>query len=159
MEEKVKEILARRLERVKERIVANMAAQGRNASGRSAASLKVEVEDGRGVLLGSSSFLHMERGRGPGKVPYGFRDIIRQWAVDKGIAIRPKSQRQTAEAALNSFAGAVAYGIMKKGTRLRRGNGFDDIYSSAFDEEMELMAVELGIGFAEQIMKINDALQ
>ena len=64
----------------------------------------------------------------------------------------------TQETALNSFAGAVAFSIMKNGTKLHRDKGFDDIYSSAISEELELMAEDLAIKVIENINEINKQL-
>ena len=56
------EILRQHLTNIKNRIAERMAASHRNASGRSVASLKVEVGDGHAVLWGAKSFLVMEKG-------------------------------------------------------------------------------------------------
>ena len=85
----VTEILALHLENVKSKVQERMIAEKRTTSGRSSASLSVDVNGHVGTLYGSSSFLVMERGRGPGKVPYRFFDIIRQWIKDKGISVTP----------------------------------------------------------------------
>ena len=81
----IQEIIKQHLENVKTKITNQMAANDRNASGRSVASLTVEVSDNVGVLWGSKSFLAMEHGRKGGKIPKGFVGIIRQWIIDKGI--------------------------------------------------------------------------
>lgn len=128
----VQDILTRHLENVKAKIANAMAEHGRNASGKSVASLQVSVNGDVGILYGSKSFLVMERGKKPGKVPYGFRDIIKQWIIDKGISFAPKpskrkdSKYSPQERALNSLAGAIAYKIMKEGTRLHRDNGYNE---------------------------------
>ena len=69
-----------------------MEAMKRTATGKSVASLKVETgKNGKGessaFLTGGKQWEYMERGRGPGKVPYNFRDIIREWIVAKGISL------------------------------------------------------------------------
>lgn len=158
----VKELLELHLNNVKTRIAEQMAAHNRNASGRSVASLNVVINGNIGILYGSKSFLTMEQGRKAGKVPYGFVDIIKQWIIDKGIAVTPiqaKTQRAKltpAERGLNSFAGAVAYTIMKKGTKLYRDKGYNDIFTSAINEELKLLADELVIFQSESLAKINN---
>lgn len=160
----IQDILTRHLENVKTKITQAMADQGRNASGKSVASLQVSVNGDVGILYGSKSFLVMERGKKPGKVPYGFRDIIKQWIIDKGISVAPKpaksgkSKYSLQERALNSFAGAVAYKIMKEGTRLYRDNGYNDIYTSAVNEELRELNKELLLTTAESIAEINESL-
>lgn len=160
----VQDILTRRLENVKTKITNAMADNGRNASGRSVASLQVSVNGNVGILYGSKSFLVMERGRKPGKVPFGFRDIIKQWIINKGISVAPKpSKRKNTkyspqERALNSFAGAVAFKIMKNGTKLHRDNGYNDIYTTAVNEELKALNDELLFTTAESIAEINESM-
>ena len=61
----VQDMLKRHLENVKAKVAKAMADNGRNASGRSVASLLVEVSDTIGTLYGSKSFLVMEKARSP----------------------------------------------------------------------------------------------
>lgn len=160
----IQEVLQTHLENVKSKVAQAMADNQRNASGRSVASLTVTVNGNVGTLYGSKSFLAMERGRKGGKVPYGFVGIIKQWIIDKGISVAPiPAKRRNVkytphERGLNSFAGAVAYKIMKEGTRLYRDKAFNDIFTSAVNEELELMSKELMFYTAESIAHINDTL-
>ncbi len=160
--EQVSEIIKRHLENVKANVAKQMEANHRNASGRSVASLVVEVSGNVGTLYGSKSFLAMERGRKGGKVPRGFYDIIRQWIIDKGIAVRPipaKTNRailSPEERGLRSLAGAIAYKIMKEGTRLHRDGGYNDIYTSAVNYELKLLHMEVVSMTAQSIAKINN---
>lgn len=153
----VQEILTTHLNNVKNKVAERMAA--RKASGRSAQSLVVEVSGDTGTLYGSASFLAMEKGRGPGPVPVGFNEIIRDWAIDKGISIQPKYQGQTQEGALNSFAGAVAHMIMTKGTRLFRSGQQEDIYSSIIADEIKQMGDDLVLSALDQVSIINQSMQ
>lgn len=154
------DILKSHLTNIKDRIAERMAVTGRSVSGRSVASLKVEVKGGHGILWGSKSFLAMEKGRGPGPVPRGFTEIIMAWAQAKGISVRSKTPgTKDPEAALRSFAGAVAYNIMKKGTRLYRTKQYDDIFSSVVKEELEIMEEQMAVNLLDQITMINDNLQ
>lgn len=156
----IQEILTTRLNNIKSRIIQKMTEQKRMASGRSAASLRVEVQGDHGILWGAKSFLVMERGRKAGKIPYGFVTIIKQWIIDKGISVSTRSKSgkpMSQEYALNSFAGAVAYSIMKKGTRLHRSNGYNDIYTTAVKEELEEMGAELAIVVGDSITQINNS--
>lgn len=160
--EQVQNILKRHLENVKTKVAQQMEANHRNASGRSVASLAVEVAGNVGTLFGSKSFLAMERGRKGGKVPKGFYDIIRQWIIDKGIAVTPipaKTQRailSPEERGLRSMAGAIAHKIMTDGTRLYRDGGYNDIYTTAVKEELELLHMEVVSMTAQSIAKINN---
>lgn len=158
----IQEILTTRLNNIKSRIIRNMTEQKRMASGRSAASLRVEVQGNHGILWGAKSFLSMERGRGAGKIPLGFVAIIKQWAIDKGISVSARSKLgkpMSRESALNSFAGAVAYSIMKKGTRLHRSRKYDDIFTTVLNEELEKMGEDLNINLLDKITGINESAE
>ena len=73
----------------------------------------------------------MERGRGPGAAPMNFVEIIMAWAQAKGISAKAKyGQNANQESAIRSFAGAVAFNIMKKGTKLHRTKQYDDIFTT-----------------------------
>lgn len=148
------EIIKTHLENIKRKIAENMAS--RSVSGRSVNSLRVEIGDSTATLWGSSSFLAMERGRGPGAVPKGFHEIIKEWAVKKGVTIKPKYQGQSTEGALNSFAGAVAHTIMTKGTRLFRSGRHEEIYSAAINEELQIMGDALVIDVLDKVSTINE---
>lgn len=156
----INDLLKSHLENVKTNIAERMAANGRNASGKSIASLRVEVMDGNGVLWGSKSFLAMERGRGPGAIPIGFVEIIMAWAKAKGISAYSKAGvRQDNDTAMRSFAGAVAYNIMKKGTRLFRNKQYNDIYTSVLKEELDKMSEAMVINLLNQVSTINDNVE
>lgn len=159
----VTEILTQRLERIKASVQDKILQEGRAASGKTAASLNVVISGLKGTLFGSKSMLAIERGRGPGRVPYGFVGIIREWIKAKGITVKPIPSKRTSsitpeERGLNSMAGAIAYTIMKKGTRMFRDKTYNDIYSTVLDEELEAMAGEISLGVVEEISSINDRM-
>lgn len=159
----VTDILTRHMENLKSKIQSRMNDERRNASGRSSTSLSVQIMGQTGMLFGSSSFRVMETGRGPGKVPYGFFEIIRQWIKDKGISVTaiPSKRHSTIspeERGIRSLAGAIAYTIMKKGSRLHRDHKTDEIYSKALEEELALMADEFGLDAIERVTTINNIL-
>lgn len=152
----VNSLLKQHLENIKTKIAQKMASEGRNATGRSVASLKVEVGDGHATLWGSKSFLVMERGRGPGPIPAGFTEIIMQWAKAKGISVQAKAnQPSDKDTVLRSFAGAVAYNIMKKGTKLYRDKRYNDIFTSVVNDELEQMGKDMSISLMDEVTKIN----
>lgn len=159
--EGIQDILERHLKNVKAKIERQMAANNRNASGRSVRSLTIDVDGTTGTLYGARQFLVMERGRKGGKVPRGFVGIIRQWIIDKGIAVAPipsKTNRailSPEERGIRSMAGAIAHKIMKEGTRLYRDGGYNDIYTTAVNEELELLAMECMEVQAQSLAKIN----
>lgn len=161
----IEETLQVHLENVRQKVVQAMSNYGRNASGRSVSSLTVSVKGNIGTLFGNKSFLVMERGRAGGKVPKGFVAIIKQWIIDKGISVAPipAKRRNTKytphERGLNSFAGAVAHKIMTDGTKLYRDKQFNDIFTTAVNEELELMSRELMLYTAESLAEINNILE
>lgn len=144
-------LLALHLEKIKQGIVANMAAQHRTVTGRSVASLVIEPTLSNGMALyGGPQWASMQSGRKPGKVPYNFREIIKDWIKAKGISI------DGGEKGLNTAAFLISRHIMKHGTRLYQHNGNEDIYDSLIEKEfanMSIAAVNL-IGLA--VDKIND---
>ena len=60
---------------------------------------------------------------------------------------------------MRSFAGAVAYNIMKKGTKIHRTKQYDDIFTTVLNEELEKMSDAMAINLLDQISTINDSIQ
>lgn len=143
--EEVKNVMREELEKLKRRIVENHIRAGQRASGRTIASMRVEVDDEAGILFGRQAFATLEFGRKPGKVPKGFYQIIQQWVIDKGIQVeKPKS-----------FAYLVARKIANEGTELYRKGGIDDIYSPDIKETIEMIMNRVFGIFAEDVSTIN----
>lgn len=141
----VKKVLAEELNSLRQRIIDSHVRAGQKASGRTIASLKVSVDDNHGILFGRQAFGVLQTGRGPGKVPRGFYQIIQQWVEDKGIHVdKPKS-----------FAYLLARKIANEGTELHRRGGRDDIYSHDIEETIKsIMNRVFGI-FDEDVKHIN----
>ena len=70
--ESVQIVLQEELEALKERIIAQHLAAGQKASGRTAASLRVETTENEGTLYGRSAFGVLETGR-KAKALWGLR--------------------------------------------------------------------------------------
>jgi hypothetical protein len=120
----VKDILNEELDKLRQRIIENHIQAGQRASGRTIKSLHVVVDDNHGVLFGRQAFGVLETGRGPGKIPKGFWQIIQQWVVDKRIQVeKPKS-----------FAYLVARKIATEGTSLYRSGTYEDIYTTDVEQ-------------------------
>lgn len=139
------ELVASELEALKQRIIENHRSAGQVASGRTIASLKVEITGDGGVLWGRSPFGTLETGRKPGKVPAGFWKIIRQWMDDKGIQVEKP----------DSFAYLVARKIANEGTQLFREGGFYKIYSPEVKDTVERVSDGIGILFGSEVEHIN----
>jgi hypothetical protein len=102
----------------------NMAATGTNATGKSSQSLRYEiVQEGEKTILrvlGRQYFAVVETGRRPtpqyDKPSREFVAAIKEWAQAKGIE--------------ENAAYAIAKSIHKKGTKLYRSGGRQDVYTS-----------------------------
>lgn len=145
LRDKVMELVSSELEALKQRIIENHRSAGQVASGRTIASLKVEMTEDGGVLWGRSAFGTLETGRKPGKVPAGFWKIIRQWMDDKGIQVEKP----------DSFAYLVARKIANEGTQLFREGGFYKIYSPEVKDTVERVSDGIGILFGSEVEHIN----
>ncbi|MCI6050054.1 hypothetical protein [Phocaeicola plebeius] len=145
LRDKVMELVSSELEALKQKVIENQKNSGLVASGRTIASMKVEVTEDGGVLWGRSPFGTLETGRKPGKVPAGFWKIIRQWMDDKGIQVQKP----------DSFAYLVARKIANEGTQLFRNGGRDDIYSPEVKDTVERVSQGIGILFGSEVEHIN----
>lgn len=145
LRDKVMELVSSELEALKHTVIENQKNSGQVASGRTIASMKVEVTEDGGVLWGRSPFGTLETGRKPGKVPAGFWKIIRQWMEDKGIQVLKP----------DSFAYLVARKIANEGTQLFRNGGRDDIYSPEVKDTVERVSQGIGILFGSEVEHIN----
>ena len=162
----IKSILTEEFGDLRLRIIANHIRLGQRASGRTERSLRVEVKDDHGTLYGRQAFSVLETGRGPGRVPRRFEDIIRQWILDKGIAVtempykRKPSERwrpkyTPKERGLRAMAGTIAHKIRTEGTKLHREDGRSDIYSPEVRKAIDnIMNRAFGI-FADDVTHIN----
>lgn len=145
LRDKVMELVSSELEALKQKVIETQKNSGQVASGRTIASMKVEVTEDGGVLWGRSPFGTLETGRKPGKVPAGFWKIIRQWMDDKGIQVQKP----------DSFAYLVARKIANEGTQLFRNGGRDDIYSPEVKDTVERVSQGIGILFGSEVEHIN----
>ena len=142
----VEPLIKESLQKIQQRIVQQMSANKRNASGRSVASLRVETTGANGTLWGSSSFKAMETGRRGGAVPRGFVGIIAQWIQDKGISVYNNP---------HSAAWHIARKIAERGTTLFPKGKPQDIYSKAIAEEFDALTEKLGVRFGSAINYVN----
>lgn len=148
-------LLEKHLEQIKVGIKIMMSEHKRNASGRSVSSLAVMFESPtRASLEGDEQWMVMEDGRGSGKGPYGFRDIIKQWIINKGISIQPRGN-ETQDSAINSAAYLITRSIIQKGSALHRLHEHQDIYDSVVDDSMNKLAKDVGVAFETKADIIN----
>ena len=142
----IDEYIEQRLEKLKSEIVGNMASKKINASGRTAASFRVEKYDHGFRLIGggegAAPLFTLEVGRVAGKVPMGFTSILAQWSRDKGLTFATERER-------NTFAYFLGKKIAKEGTR--RNKQKEDVYSSAVKSAVEDISKQLLVSVKEQI--------
>lgn len=137
-------ILQEELEALRLSIIGNHLKAGQKASGRTAASLRVEVSEDSGTLWGRNAFGVLETGRKGGRVPKDFQGIIMQWMRDKGIRPAPipyltdrphkYTPQQRGELRMSYL---IARKIRREGTKLFRAGGRQDIYSPEIEKTME----------------------
>ena len=142
----IDEYIEQRLEKLKSEIVGNMASKKINASGRTAASFRVEKYDNGFRLIGggegAAPLFTLEVGRVAGKVPMGFTSILVKWSRDKGLTFATERER-------NTFAYFLGKKIAKEGTKRNKQN--EDIYSSAVKSAVEDISKQLLVSIKEQI--------
>lgn len=136
------------LDKMVSEIRANLASTGTNASGRTSASLRVEVDATSGRIYGRRYFRGVEQGRAGGRVPHNFTSIIEQWIKDKGLtpsAIPYKRQPSDRwqpkytpeERGLRQMASAIARTIEQSGTSLYRSGGRKDIFTNVIENNKD----------------------
>ena len=146
----MKEEILKILTECKAEIINNMQSEGVTVTGRTSGSLSVEDRCDHLVLVQKPEGAPIETtqfGREGGKVPFGFRQIIKQWIIDKKIQtkdipyIRKPSERwqpmyTPQERGLAAAAGAIAHKIAKVGTD-RFANPKQNIYTEPIDKAIE----------------------
>ena len=127
------------LTQARDEIRANMQTQNINASGRTSASLQVRKNGSRIELVKvageNAPFQTLQYGRGGGKVPAGFYNIIKQWTRDKGLSFANETERGT-------FAYFVARKIAREGTR-RHETPNTQVYSEPIKKASEEIGQEV----------------
>ena len=124
----ISEIITKNITDLIKQIQTNIVTSGKTASGRTKNSLSYEeVEPNHFIVTGAAHFETLEKGRPAGKVPHRFSDIIKLWAVDKGL-FAPTDKN------LSSFAYFTAKKIADYGTEQHRLGKRTDIYSDAIKD-------------------------
>lgn len=143
----IQQVIESELQQLKDRIIANHRTAGQVASGRTIASMQVEITDDGGILWGRQAFGTLETGRKGGNVPKGFYHIILQWVKDKGLDAQVDNPK--------TFAYFVAKKIAKEGTELYRIGGRNDIYTPEIERTMESLADKISAIFETDVEHIN----
>lgn len=146
----MKEEIIKILTECKAEIINNMQSEGVTVTGRTAGSLAVEDRGEHLVLVQKPEGAPIETtqfGRPSGKVPIGFRHIIKQWITDRKIPTQPIPYIRTPsdrwqpmytpeERGLAAAAGAIAHKIATKGTE-RFSNPNTNIYTEPIDKAID----------------------
>lgn len=145
-------LLAERLNRLREQIIANIDTAGEKATGATQQSLRVDITDLTGTLYGRAYFATVETGRRPGKMPPVA--TIKEWIEAKGLHIEPMEYNRKPserwqpkytplERAINRRAWAIAYKIGREGSRLYRDGGRTDIYTRPIEDTVAELRLDL----------------
>ena len=141
----VNEILKEELEELRYDIIRQSQREEAWATGDTAKEYEVIVgDDGHGQLAGLPYAGILQTGRKPGKVPYGFKEIILRWIKAKGL--QPKD-RQTFE----RMAASIAWVIHKKGTRLHQDGTERDIFDTPLADFTERLTDRLSVYYFHEI--------
>lgn len=125
-----------RIVQLRDEIREAIAAKGLRASGRTQDSLRVYVEGNTVVLEGRAFFSALQYGSSPWTGRTGirctfqeFKQIIYQWATDKGLNLGQAKEFDRA-------VGAIAWSIIHNGTKLHRSGGRLDVYDTLINEAL-----------------------
>lgn len=147
-------ILSEWAENVIIQIQDNLDSTNTTASGRTKDSLRYEISDDEFSqtlrIYGRPYFQGVEEGRGAGKVPYKFTDILFQWATDKGII----TQFGDTESKQRSVLYVVGQSIKAHGTRLYREGGRLDIFTNVINEELPKLEDDVSFFVKQSIAEI-----
>lgn len=129
----VETILRTELQRLSDRISANIDNTGRKATGKTQQSLAVEVDGLSGALTGREAFATLEQGSRPWakqypRPPKWFAELIQEWIAAKRLD-------------LNAYA--VAHTLMRKGSRLHRNGGAADVYTAEIPEAVNRIQAQI----------------
>lgn len=141
----MEKIIREELEQLKADIIYRHEQSGQVASGKTRASFSIEnVSNEGGELWGNKYVGVLETGRKPGKVPYQFRDILKRWALAKGLTFKDEKD-------LNRFAYFVAQKIRNEGTKLFRSGMREDIFETPIKDFTERLNERIYAVYQKQI--------
>lgn len=123
--------------KLRDDIKENIGRMGKRASGRTQDSLRVIVEGDTVTLVGRPFFPSLEYGNKPWSGATGvrctwdeFREIIRQWVTDKGLSFGQAKEHER-------VIDAITATIIRRGSKLYRSNGYDDVYDTLIEQAVE----------------------
>lgn len=149
--------VAVRFERLRDDIRDRINAMGLRASGATGRSLKVVVTSNEVSLWGRKFFASLQYGSKPWSGTTGirctfeaFRDIIRQWASDKGLTFGQHREHERT-------IGAITATIIRRGSKLYRNAAYQDVYDTLIAEAVNdvgnIVLTDVGTAFDIAINK------
>lgn len=127
MPQTIDAILQEGLERFVSEVIQRSRNAGQEASGKTYRSISVKVDGSHGEVWAPNYLYTLADGRGPGKVPYNFGDILIEWAKYKGISfLSPVAARR--------WANAVAWKIRRQGSMLFRQRKHIDLFDTSLSD-------------------------
>lgn len=148
-----REVIIEELSTLRATILQNLAKYGRNATGDTGRSLRIQLNPDGGALMGRTFFSTLEVGRGPTRdftphTPTLFQQILR-WVQAKGVYPDDPNMTQT------SLAIAITKRIHKSGTMLFRKKQRQDIYSTAVQRAIKSINQRLLDEAVKQVSNIH----
>lgn len=118
---------------------------GQQVTGKTINSLQKDIlSTGHHVLYGKEYIGVLEHGRKPGKVPYNFIQILREWANAKGITFENEKQAQR-------WLNYNMWSIKTFGTKMYRTKQTLDIFTTPIEQFKSRLSQELSDGIEIQI--------
>lgn len=147
MSETVEIIIAQELDKLRDDIIRRHEQAGQVATGRTRESFQVRLTGPMsGELTGATYAEVLERGRGPGKVPADFKNILARWATAKGITFSNETD-------FNRWAYFVSKKIREEGTTLYRSGQTVDVFQSAIEDFAGKIVPRISQFYATEIQR------
>lgn len=140
----IEEILKQGLTKLVDDIIEASRAARQEASGETYRHITPEVSVMSGGVYAPSYLYTLAIGRGPGKAPRDFAQIIMDWAQYKGIQFTDRK-------AFLRWANAVAWKIRREGNKLYRNHGNIDIFETPIREFEGWLDKQLDIFYTSAI--------
>ena len=152
----IRQTVTARLEQLRDEIRTAIASKGLRASGRTQDSLRVYVDGNTVVLEGRAFFSALQYGSSPWTGRTGirctfeeFRQIIYQWATDKGLNLGQAREFDRA-------VGAITMSIIRNGSKLHRTGQRLDVYDTLINEALLDIGEQVQLVTAEAVDVVID---
>lgn len=107
-------------------------------------SLEYEINDNRITVTAAPYYKYAQTGRGPGKVPYDFKDILELWIVKNGI--KPKI------GTISEFANVIKWKTIKEGSYMfRNPQSQRDFTTQPIEENLDWLEGKIGVDIIQQL--------